>query len=72
MALNKEKLKSQIKSVLTELKQRESDPERAADEFAEALSGAIEEYIKGMEITYISGLITSAGPVTGVFQNQLS
>lgn len=68
MALDKGKLKSDIKSILTDMMERETN---SFDEFAERLAGAVDSYTKKAEIEYISGLSNSGGPVTGTFKGNL-
>lgn len=68
MALDKGELKSDIKSILTDMMERETN---SFDEFAERLAGAIDSYTKKAEIEYISGLANSGGPVTGTFKGNL-
>lgn len=69
MALNKIALKTEIKSILDDMKERNED---ATDEFATRLSDAIDDYVKGIQITYTTGLTASTFPVVGVFQYTVS
>lgn len=64
MALDKSKLKSDIKSILTDMMNREQN---SFDEFADRLATAIDGYVKKAEIEYVSGLANNGGPVTGTF-----
>ncbi|WP_417289606.1 hypothetical protein [Corallibacter sp.] len=69
MALNKAELKSDIKSILEDMMQRENT---SIDEFATRLSDSIDSYVKGAEINYTQGLTGYLGvPVTGVFEGNL-
>lgn len=68
MALNKTKLDKEIKTLLTEMLQRE---ETSIDEFASRLSTSIDTYVKSATIHYISGLVAPNGSVTGVFNGKL-
>ena len=69
MALNPLALKAEIKDIMDDMKTRNED---ASDEFAERLANAIHDYVLGIQITYIAGLMAGSVPVTGVFQNQVS
>ncbi|MCO5258921.1 MAG: hypothetical protein M9916_02140 [Crocinitomicaceae bacterium] len=69
MALNKAQLATEIKSILDDMETRTED---AKLEFANRLADAFDAYVKQMQITYTTGLATSTGPVTGVFNYVLS
>lgn len=68
MALNKVKLANTIKKLMSDMRTR---TENADDEFANRLASAIDEYTKGAEIKYNSGLTAPQGPVTGTFNGNL-
>jgi hypothetical protein len=71
MPLNKETLKASIVAIMNDMLTRE---ETSIEEFADRLSTAIDNYVKEAKINYISGLATATGggPVTGVFNGNLS
>lgn len=68
MALDKGKLKNDIKSILTDMMERETN---SFDEFADRMATAIDSYTKQAEIIYVSGLANNGGPVTGTFKGNL-
>ncbi|MBP4140014.1 hypothetical protein [Flavobacterium geliluteum] len=68
MALNKETLKQDIISIITDMRARD---ENSDQEFAERLSTAIDTYVKAAKIIYQSGLVAPNGAVTGTFQGKL-
>lgn len=68
MALNKNGLKTAIKTILNDMRNRK---ENADEEFAERLSDAIDNYVKTASIVYENGLTAPEGPVTGVFNGKL-
>ncbi len=68
MPLNKPQLKSTIVQIMTEMLTREDN---SIDEYAERLSNAIDTYVKTAKITYIAGLTSPSGPVTGTFNGNL-
>mgnify|MGYP003134715686 CR=1 FL=1 len=69
MALDKQALKTEIVSLLTDMLVRENT---SIDEFATRLSNAVDEFVKSADIVYASGLIDGESmPVTGVFNGQL-
>ena len=57
MPLNKNALKSDIKRILKDLASRTENQEKAIDDYATALSDAIEKYVK-------SGLVVTSGSPT--------
>lgn len=69
MPLNKVVLKQEIKALHNDMMTREED---STDEYATRLSDMIDDYVKGMTITYIAGLAAPSGPVTGTIQIQIS
>lgn len=70
MALDKNQLKSDIKSVLNELKTA-TDQDAAIEQYADKLSTAIDTYVKTASITYITGLVAPGGAVSGTFNGNL-
>ena len=63
MALSREILKTEIKTLLDELKDDLNQVD-AIDKYAEQLSSAIDTYIKSATVT-VTGTSVSGGPVTG-------
>lgn len=81
MALNKVKLKQEIKAAFTEAKLEENNPDAVFDAIAGKISDAIDDYIKGLQITYVPAnpqnpppapFIAGPYPVTGTFGYTLS
>jgi len=69
MPLDKPALKQEIVSLLTDMLERENT---SIDEFATRLSNAVDEFVKGADIVYTSGLIDGESmSVTGIFNGQL-
>lgn len=54
---------------MNDMMEREVD---SIDEFADRLAVALIDEIKEAQINYVSGLTTSAGPVTGTFEGNLT
>ena len=72
MALVKQTLKTEIKSILNSLK-TETDQAQAIDEFADRLATAIDNYIKTATVnTTVTGSSVSGGAVTGTGTGTLS
>ena len=72
MALVKQTLKTEIKSILNSLK-TETDQAQAIDEFADRLATAIDNYIKTATVnTTVTGSSATGGPVTGTGIGTLS
>lgn len=71
MALDKGALKNEIKQLLTDMESKETD---AKEEFATRLADMIDTYVKGIEINYITGLVSppTGGAVTGTFEYTVS
>lgn len=69
MALNKTILKDKIVTIMTDMLTRE---ENSIEEFATRLSDAVDDYVKGAKINYITGLVAGSNPVTGIFNGTLS
>ena len=79
MALNKAKLKQGIKAAFVEARSEEKNPDAVFDAIANKISDAIDEYVKGLQITYNPAalpagpaLIAGPYPVTGLFKYTLS
>ena len=68
MALDKIRLKNEIKDTLTEMRTREVN---ADDEYAERIADAIDTYVRDAVIIYTGGLATTSGAVTGTFTGNL-
>lgn len=68
MALDKSKLKGDIKDILADMIKRENN---SFDEFANRLADAIDVYVKDAEIIYTGGLTASSYPVVGTFEGKL-
>ncbi len=68
MALNKATLKNGIVAIMTDMMERENN---SIEEFAARLSDAVDEYVKGADIIYQSGLTAPNGAVTGTFNGNL-
>ena len=72
MALVKQTLKTDIKSILNSLKTK-TDQAQAIDEFADRLATAIDNYIKTATVnTTVTGSSASGGAVTGTGTGTLS
>lgn len=69
MGLDKNRLKGNIVEIMNDMMEREVD---SIDEFADRLAVALIDEIKEAQINYVSGLTTSAGPVTGTFEGNLT
>lgn len=65
MSLNKAQLKSRIVTILKELSKREDDPEKAVDDFAEAIANAVDSYVKSGTFFATPVQITSAALSNG-------
>lgn len=67
-----ETIKAEIEAAFTEVMNQEEGREQALSTVADKIATAVENAIKSMTITYTTGLVTSMGPVTGVFQYTIS
>ena len=67
MALDKAKLKSDIKAAFMDAKSKEEGPDAVFDALAGKISEAIDGYVKQIGITYSQGLTAPNGSVAGVF-----
>lgn len=65
MALNKNRLKAEIKAAFTAEQEETTDPLAALDRIAEKLANCIVDEIKELNINYTSGLSAPNGPVSG-------
>ncbi|KAA6327238.1 hypothetical protein EZS27_023763 [termite gut metagenome] len=66
--LVKETIQSEIKDAFTSVMNQADDKrEDALDAVADKIAEAVVNAIKSAQITYSTGLITSMGPVTGMF-----
>ncbi len=71
--LNKIKLKNDVKAVfLARMTNPNSQQQAEVDSLAEGISDAIDEYVRGLEITYIAGLTAPSGAVAGTFNYSLN
>jgi hypothetical protein len=61
MSLSKPTLKASIKSALLAQRDNTTDPVQAADDLAEAISSAVDSYVRSLRITYTSGLVAPSG-----------
>lgn len=69
MALNKDRLKNKIKTVMEEIRTEENNPDQSMEKFANDLATAIVEEIKELKINYTSGLTAPNGAVTGSLES---
>ncbi|MDD2635610.1 MAG: hypothetical protein PHW82_08955 [Bacteroidales bacterium] len=72
MALNTEILKQAIKTAYLSEQSEERNANDSADRIADKIATAVVAQIKALTITYVTGLTTSTGPVTGAFTCTLS
>lgn len=71
--LNKSALKAAIENAMTaNLTEPTVDQTNEISALATGIANAIDNYVKGMQITYTAGLANSGGPVTGTFEYQIS
>lgn len=71
--LNKIKLKDDVKAVfLARMTNPNAQQQAEVDALAEGISDAIDDFVRGIEISYVSGLVAPNGPVTGTFQYSLN
>lgn len=70
--LNKTKLKSDIKVALLDQRNNNDNPNKAADDLAGKIADAVDQYVRGISITYTAGLANGSGPVTGMFNYTIS
>ena len=74
MPLVKATIKAGIKSAFTQVMEQQENREEALDKVSDKIADTLVEAIKGMQITYTSGLVAPpmGGPVTGTFQCVIS
>lgn len=72
MALNKTTLETAIKSAFKSMKDADGDEEKGLDTFCSKLAEAMDAYVKSAQIVYTSGLSAPNGPVSGVFNGNLT
>jgi len=69
MALNRDKLKDDLRDVFAETKNSQGGAEAALDAFADGLAGVLVKHIKTLNINYINGLAAPNGAVAGTFNH---
>lgn len=69
MALDKIRLKNDIKQILVDMRSR---TENADDEYADRMATSIDTYVRDAVIVYTGGLVTPDAPVTGTFNGNLN
>ncbi len=67
MALNQEQLKADLKSCLIEVRDLNTDADKALDVYVDRLAKVFIKHIKTIKINYTSGLSAPNGSVTGTF-----
>lgn len=73
MALNKTRLKNNIKQVYTDAATLGgNNRDSQLDYFCEKLADVIVDEVKQLSIQYNNGLVVASNPVTGVFNNTVS
>lgn len=63
--LDEQRLATKIESVFDDCQQETDNPNSSKTLLAQEIAKAVVEEIKELKINYISGLTTTAGPVTG-------
>ena len=66
MPLNKVTLKNKLIQIFSQ-----PDTDSNAEQVAEQIADAIDEYVKEAKIVYTNGLTAPNGPVTGTFNGNL-
>lgn len=66
--MEKQTIKAKIKSAYVQVMNDTQDREASLDRVADTLADAVMEAIRSITITYVSGLTSPAGAVTGTFQ----
>lgn len=67
--LNKEQLKEKIKAaMLKNLKEPTDEQKQEITDLAGAIADGVDSYVRGIELTYVTGLAAPTGPVTGTFE----
>lgn len=72
MALVKATIKAEIEQAYRQVMNDTEGREASIDKVSDALADAVMNAIRSMTITYVGGLTTSMGPVTGTFQFTIS
>ena len=74
MSLDKATLKASIKQALLDQRNNTDNPTGSADDLAGKIADAVDTYVKGIGITYTTGLAapSGGGPVTGTFTYTIS
>jgi hypothetical protein len=81
MPLNKIKLKAEIKAAFVKAASETENPDAVVDALSETISNAIDEFVKGLQITYVPAnpqnppptpFVAGIYPVTGTFSYTLS
>ncbi len=69
--LNEERLAKKIENVFDRCQQENDNPDSSKTLLAREIAKAVVEEIKELQITYVNGLTTTAGPVTGTIAYKL-
>jgi hypothetical protein len=72
MALDTSTLISAIEQAFLDQRDNTNDPDSAAQDLANKIGAALENWVKTLQITYSSGLVDPGGSVTGTFIYTLS
>ena len=72
MALVKEVIEAEIKNAYVQVMDDTEGREASIDKVAAALADAVMNAIQSITITYVGGLASPLGPVTGTFQFTIS
>jgi hypothetical protein len=72
MPLNKSALEQSIKNAFKSMKDSDTDEEQGLNMLCSKLAEAVDTYVKTAQINYTAGLSAPNGPVTGVFNGNLS
>lgn len=68
MAMEKAAIKAEIKSAYMKVMNDTEGREASIDKVSDVLADAVMNAVKSITITYVSGLTSPMGPVTGTFQ----
>jgi len=69
MALDRDKLKDDLRDVFVETKNSQGGEVAALDAFADGLAGVIVKHVKTLKINYAGGLAAPSGAVAGTFNH---
>lgn len=72
MSLNKELLKTDLRSLYDSTLSSNGNEADSKEAFISGLADAIDSYIKTANITYSGGLTSPNGAVAGIFNNTIS